>query len=273
MVAIQVPCGKCIECRLEYAREWAVRGQHESLCYKDSIFLTLTFDEKNIGDNKLNYHEFQLFMERLNYETKTRPAFMVSGEYGDRTGRKHYHVIIFGYRPTDAYPIRRTPDDHLVYRSPTIEKIWKHGLTEFGSVTFESISYIARYCLKKRGNPETDPLFKTSRFKAIGKSWLEKNFEDIFNTGICITRDGFFTKIPRYYEKWFNKNHPEKYRHYIQNVKHKKITQAEKDLKNQEIQHQIEVAARNVQWNYKNENQRRALINRLKQAEIKRKLD
>lgn len=270
----QVPCGKCIECRLEYAREWAVRGSHEATMHRSSIFLTLTFTDDQLGANRLDYHEFQLFMERLYYVTQIRYPFMVSGEYGDNTGRKHYHAIIFGIDPQDSIAIRKTKDGHLIYRSPLIEKAWGHGMTEYGSVTFESISYIARYCLKKRGDKETDPLFKTSRQSAIGKSWLEKNYQDIFKDGILVTRDGFKTKIPRYYEKWFKTHHLEQWKYYVTEIKNKKTTQSQRKKENEILQHTIETSARQRNgWNYKNQDQRRAYLQKLKQSEIKRKLD
>lgn len=150
MVPFQLPCGKCIECRLEYARTWAVRASHEAAVHRNSIFLTLTFNDDTIGANKLNYEEFQLFMKKLrNHYNQEKISYMVAGEYGEKTGRKHYHAIIFGLEPTDAIMLRKDSNDHVIYKSPAIEKLWGHGLTEFGSVTFESCSYVARYCLKK----------------------------------------------------------------------------------------------------------------------------
>ena len=45
---IQVPCGKCIECRLEHAKMWALRCWHESLKYPFSSFVTLTYDDDHL---------------------------------------------------------------------------------------------------------------------------------------------------------------------------------------------------------------------------------
>lgn len=278
MVALQVPCGKCIECRLEYARTWAVRAMHEASMHKSSIFLTLTFNDESIGQNKLDYSEFQLFMKKLrNHYGHKKISYLVAGEYGDKTGRKHYHAIIYGIQPSDPIMLRKDGSGYTIYKSPTIEKLWEHGFTEYGSVTFESCSYVARYCLKKRGDKETDPIFKTSRHKAIGKSWLEKYWPDIFNTGICITRDGFQVKIPRYYEKWLQKNHPEQYIRYVTKIKEKQKNNIERKTKNQELQYQKEIERRiHKDRNfaaYKDKNQQRAYILKIKQSLIKRKLD
>ena len=39
----QLPCGKCLACRLERARQWAVRGFHEAQMHPHSSFITLTY--------------------------------------------------------------------------------------------------------------------------------------------------------------------------------------------------------------------------------------
>lgn len=274
MAPLQLPCGKCIECRLEYARTWAVRASHEASVHRNSIFLTLTFNDEQIGANKLDYREFQLFIKKLRNHYVTKFSYMVAGEYGDKTGRKHYHAIIFGLVPDDYVSLRTDNNGHTIYKSPTIEKLWGHGLTEYGSVTFESCSYVARYCLKKKGDKDTDPIFKTSRHTAIGKSWLEKNYLDIFKTGVCITRDGFKVKIPRYYEKWCEKNYPELFRNYIMNLKQKNKECTERKAHNENLKFLKERDARKFEaWNYKNPNERRAYLQKLKQSEIKRKLD
>ena len=40
---VQVPCGKCVGCRLDHARMWSIRCVHESQMCVESMFLTLTF--------------------------------------------------------------------------------------------------------------------------------------------------------------------------------------------------------------------------------------
>ena len=42
-----VPCGKCELCRNAHASKWVERLQQESKCWKYTIFITLTYDEKN----------------------------------------------------------------------------------------------------------------------------------------------------------------------------------------------------------------------------------
>ena len=35
---IDVPCGRCIGCRLERSRQWAIRIMHEASLYRDNVF-------------------------------------------------------------------------------------------------------------------------------------------------------------------------------------------------------------------------------------------
>ena len=87
----EIPCGKCIECRLNYSRMWAVRATHEAQMHENNSFITLTYDNDHVGDNKLDYTDFQKFMKKLRraYPNK-QIGFMACGEYGETNGRKHW---------------------------------------------------------------------------------------------------------------------------------------------------------------------------------------
>ena len=45
---LEVPCGKCLACRITKRREWSLRMFHELHYHKDSSFVTLTYDDCNI---------------------------------------------------------------------------------------------------------------------------------------------------------------------------------------------------------------------------------
>ena len=60
-----------------------------------------------------------------------------------------------------------------------------------------------------------------SRKNAIGKSFVEKWWKDIFihARGSIVLNDGKQTKVPRYYEKWLKKNQPEIWLRYVTEIK------------------------------------------------------
>ena len=63
---IKLPCGRCIGCRLERSRQWALRLVHEKRFHEESAFITLTYDENNLPEGgSLEVKHFQDFMKRL----------------------------------------------------------------------------------------------------------------------------------------------------------------------------------------------------------------
>lgn len=42
----RTPCGQCLECRLQYAKEWAFRCMKEAKYHKENIMVTLTYDDE-----------------------------------------------------------------------------------------------------------------------------------------------------------------------------------------------------------------------------------
>lgn len=220
----QLPCGKCISCRLEYARQWAIRCIHEAQMHPENSFITLTYNNENCPE-RLNYKDFQLFIKKLRrtHENK-KISYFVTGEYGDNKKRPHWHVIFFNFRPTDlSYKYSNFRGDKI-YDSPSLTKLWGNGFTEIGDVTFDSAGYCARYAAKKliHGKDtqhEFQPISKKSSKHAIGKKWLEKFWPDVFNQGHIVLPNGQTCGIPRYYEKWLKENQPQAWEEYVTRTK------------------------------------------------------
>lgn len=68
---MSLPCGRCMSCRIERSRQFAVRCVHESKCYQDSCFVTLTYSPENLvklcpGGSLVRKH-VQDFMKRLRF--------------------------------------------------------------------------------------------------------------------------------------------------------------------------------------------------------------
>ena len=135
-------------------------------------------------------------MKRLR-KTGVEARYFHCGEYGDQTGRPHYHACLFGH----AFPDREkwaVRKGNPVWRSDELERLWPYGNSEIGSLTFESAAYVARYVTKKvtgrdadshyeRLDPSTgelvqiEPEFATmSRRPGIGSGWFEKFGTDVF---------------------------------------------------------------------------------------------
>lgn len=220
----QLPCGKCIECRLAYAREWAVRCVHEAQMHPQNAFVTLTYDDDHLHDPKLVYSDFQAFMKRLRKGTTDPLSYIVAGEYGENTKRPHWHAIIFNWWPRDAAYFRSNNRGDKIYESKILTEKWQKGQAELGSVTFHSAGYVARYSAKKLVHGEEveeyKPIFKVSSRRAIGSSWLEKYHSDIFNYGrLFVGGEIGHASIPRYYTKWLKKHKPGEWLRYVSQPK------------------------------------------------------
>jgi len=223
---MQTTCGRCIGCRLERSRQWAVRCMHEASLHEDNCFITLTYSDKYLpAFGSLEVRAFQLFMKRLRRKVERKVRFYHCGEYGDELGRPHYHALLFGMDFADKYPWAER-SGNMAWRSADLESLWKFGQSEIGSVTFESAAYVARYIMKKiTGKAAEDhyrrvdvltgeisqiqPEYSTmSRRPGIGRGWIEKYVSDVYPSDEVISR-GRPAKPPRYYDSYFGTQDPD----------------------------------------------------------------
>lgn len=257
------PCRKCLPCRLNGAREKAIRAWHESRMHENNIFLTLTYDDRHLKSPKLDQSHFVDFMKRLR-EKNTRyvtdpelkkrlsiPMVYV-GEYGDLNKRPHWHALLFNYAPNDRLESYKTESGEYVFSSEILgpknadqvddgkNRLWNFGKVEFGSVTLDSANYVSRYAAKKLihgkdGDHDFHPIYKPSSKYAIGKTWLEKNWKFTFENGFVVLPNGSMAAIPRYYEDWLKKNQNSMWRHYVTEVKPEIAKLAAKKAREEEL--------------------------------------
>lgn len=228
-----IPCGKCIGCRLDRSLTWAIRCVHEASLHEENSFVTLTFDDKHLGNGSLHVSDFQNFMKRLRksiYPKKVR--FFHCGEYGSKLSRPHHHVCLFGHDFSDKYEWDNS-GGFMLYRSNHLEELWTNGISAVQKFTFETAAYVARYVLKKWAKDETqgaelydqmkaldDPKLKDehygmlkpeyvtmSRRPGIGKDWYDKYGGDVYPGGFCL-HDGKKIKPPRFYDSQFELDNP-----------------------------------------------------------------
>lgn len=216
---VTLPCGRCVGCRLERSRQWAVRCMHEAKLYDENSFITLTYDDPHLPpDKSLEYRDFVLFMKRLRRRFfSSRIRFYMCGEYGDETQRPHYHACLFnmGFRDKLFWSDK---GGNTLYTSDELTRIWGMGNAFIGELTFQSAAYVARYCMKKITGPGAEthyrvldletgevrqrtPEFAHMSLKpGIGGPWIQKFMTDCYPRGEVIV-NGKRAKPPRYYDK------------------------------------------------------------------------
>lgn len=212
---LEVPCGRCVGCRLAKAQAWAIRCRHESLDHKDNSFVTLTYDENNLPEGaSLNIDDLQRFWKRLR-KAGHDVRYFACGEYGDLTQRPHYHACIFGYWPGDA---KRLPSNkpHASFTSEQLARIWGHGNVLVQNLTQGNAGYVAQYTLKKyteKGEPidfgeRLPPFLVMSRRPGLGINYAREHAKAITHFDGIRQKGGTLAKIPRYYETVIEKEQP-----------------------------------------------------------------
>jgi len=203
---LMVPCGKCLPCRIRKRSEWALRMLHELSYHEDSMFITLTYEDKYLPENNsLEKVALQKFFKRLrkriSEEThgKLRIKYFACGEYGENPidpfgpPRPHYHAIIFGLS--------------LLNRE-YVTSAWPYGYVHFGLAERDSIRYVAQYIDKKySGELEDEYYTQTGRqnvfrilSQGLGRAFCIEHSEQIQQQK-KITHRGVQHSIPRYYIK------------------------------------------------------------------------
>lgn len=255
----RIRCGDCLQCRLENAKEKAARCIKEAKYWEHNTMITLTFDDEHVPRSTgidpdtgevyesltLGDHEEYIgkFMKRLRRKFGNGVRFFGCGEYGsneeyiDRLGnvrvgteRPHYHIILFNCKFDDAVFHKWSRCEwkpnmkNALYKSKTLDKLWKMGHADINEVTYETCRYVAGYVVKKHKGKDSDehymlkgqkpPYTFGSRRPGIGYQYFVDN-EDKFWAEQPIwtaTKKGLIQVKSRYYDKLLEKKDPERFR-------------------------------------------------------------
>lgn len=180
---ITVPCQKCNFCLQNRRQDWAFRLMQETKVAKTAHFLTLTYrpedipiatdeDDWPIGftlrkKDLFTFHQTikraqKRYLSKMYQDYKIR--YYSVGEYGSKTKRPHYHLIIFNIHPEILTQLANG-------------RFWEKGWIHIGDVKAESCSYVAKYLIDK--SPLMEGLEKQftcmSRNPGIGHNYIESH--------------------------------------------------------------------------------------------------
>lgn len=184
-----IGCGKCEVCRTEKSKEWAVKAYCEGKMWKNSCFLTFTYDNEHLPeDRRLHRADIQKFWKDLRYhlyKTTKKAAkidlseeremleeiysnimedmfgknakrknrypirYLNCGEYGPKTKRPHYHAQVWNFMPQDLKFYKTNHQGDDMYNSEKLSKIWGKGWVIVEYANANTAAYVARYCTKK----------------------------------------------------------------------------------------------------------------------------
>lgn len=153
------PCGRCEPCSFNRKRLWKHRIMLESACHEANCFLTLTYRDEDLprddGIPVLRPVHLQLFLKRLRSAVDFKFRFYGVGEYGDKSDRPHYHIILFGFPTcirgrTGRKPLSTEPNAaECCDICRLVSSTWGFGNVDLGTVTSDSAAYVADYTIKR----------------------------------------------------------------------------------------------------------------------------
>lgn len=199
---IPFPCGKCYECLDRRIRGWAFRLIKQAESSDSAFFLTLTYHDSVIpldenSQPTLYKKDVQLFIKRLRkaHPKTAKPIkYFAAGEYGSKTDRPHYHIIMFN------------ADKELVLQK------WELGNPHFGEVNEATIYYTLKYISKGITVPCHEEDLRNSEFqlmsKGLGENYLTPQMKrwhknkKVINERLYIEfKDRHKSAMPRYYKE------------------------------------------------------------------------
>lgn len=278
-----IPCGKCIGCRIRQREEWTTRIELEARDYpKEEVwFITLTYDDDHVpgmivktgeiirkaqytwkpGEKRpssvqiLLYEDIQKFLKRLRKAYRGKLRYFVAGEYGEQTARPHYHMILYGWRPTDLENLYKIHHNGY-YSSKWLADLWGMGQIQIAQAVPETYRYVAGYVTKKmyeidgkKANAyyelgQTKPFACMSLKPGLGDNYYQEHKEEIWRQGYIQCTNGKRAQIPRYYEKQMEAENPQRLWRIKQNRQKNAMKQKRIQLEGQDYKTVLETKER-----------------------------
>lgn len=207
-----VPCGKCLACKTRRASCWGIRLMEQMKVSNEGHFVTLTYDTKyvpitNKGYMSLKKKDLQDFIKRLRQwhdENHGSIKYYAVGEYGGKTYRPHYHLIL--YNAKIEY-IEKAWSECVNKKQQKYKRI---GHIHYGKLEEASAAYTLKYISKAKRipahcNDDRIPEFALMS-KGLGKNYLTERMIN-WHTADHVKRmyiplkDGKKAPMPRYYKE------------------------------------------------------------------------
>lgn len=186
---VTVACGRCIGCRLDHSRMWALRCYHEAMMHPKNSFVTLNYKDeekvylgmqKGVSKNPKSKHynkerdyvlstivkeDLQKFLKDLRYQ-KGPFKYYACGEYGEfgPGHHPHFHILLFGVDFKYSGQLPYTQGGSTLYLSGELEELWPRGFHSIGECNVKTAGYTARYCTKKISGPD-----QTSHYTVVDR--------------------------------------------------------------------------------------------------------
>lgn len=183
-----LPCGKCEAC---LKRKRLVEFNKLKSAFKRSaecFHVTLTYSNEYI--DSISYSHVNKLIQSIRKDTNGLYGYYVVHEYGEKTGREHFHLLLF-FRKSIS----------LEYILKTLPKRWKYGFI-FSRLSNSSngFRYLTNYLFKGFGGVEDYKLRNFNSSKLLGYDGFFE--ENSYKDGKVYT--GSWTYLPRAWKKRYH---------------------------------------------------------------------
>ena len=196
---IKIPCGRCVLCKLRQQKMLTDRMFVAWSQYEFNSFVTFTYDDDNLPINDgspvptLVKKHLQDYIDLIKHQVDFKFEYFGCGEYGDKFGRPHYHVLFFGL-------------DYVLFRK-YFEQSWKYGTIKILPVTARSFNYVSKYLIDgqtekkaKYFDVNAEPPFHIMS-RALGIAPLLDYLDDFAKNGYVIFKGRRISLNKYYYNK------------------------------------------------------------------------
>lgn len=218
-VMMEFNCGQCYPCIQRRASGWSYRLMKEGEVADLSLFVTLTYNTDNVPitkrgfmsldrdkkvwskkKNKMVFKGSHLtnFFKKLRKLTGKSIRYYAVGEYGGKTYRPHYHIILYNAEIQNVIDAWTNDNGHPL------------GDCHFGTVEGASIGYVLKYITKHKQIPLHDNDDRVPEYcrmsKGLGANYInDKTLQwhkaDLENRQYMPLEDGKKCSMPRYYKQ------------------------------------------------------------------------
>lgn len=238
-----IPCGWCLNCRVDKANEFTHRCEKELINFKCGAFVTLTYDDyhivplmrNDINNNPvatLSRSDLTHYLYRLRSNIKNRMPdnllsnhhfkYLAVGEYGGDGqifDRPHIHLLLFGL-------------DFAVCKKE-IQKAWKgNGIVKVLPILNGGISYVLKYLDKQVFGEQAAIKYDNNNLErpyqvhslGLGSSLYSDQIPYILSHKGNYRWKGHDIPVPPYYKnKFFIRPNPELQKLGFQQIKFKNL--------------------------------------------------
>lgn len=172
---VEVACRFCPICRGNRVNDYVGRCLAEMQDSDGAVALTLTYAGDVPQAYVLCYKDVQLMLKSLRNDGHS-VRYIVAGEYGERKGRAHWHIVLFFKGKVPQLPHERRI--HWEY--------WPHGLVYPQAPDPLGFAYLVKYALKPSGDQSFAKSLGMSKKPPLGHEFFMRLAGDLVDRSLPI---------------------------------------------------------------------------------------